>query len=191
MFKEVSKLMQEHTNFPLFGMLLFTEAHPHIIKALKDADYYSALNEITGKEVALFTTVLFLGGYEYPAAPPGVLSLVVPIWKEPQKNKTVLPWFNIKDSRELPLLVIFGYEGRDFYFQKYPIKAESPQDVFNCLQDVLLRISISVQRAKVKNRVYKQKIFEYAQWEMKKFEAYRKARDFFETVSIFRGAIGV
>ena len=191
MFRELSKLIQEHMNFPLFGLLLFTEAHPHIIKALKDTDYYSALNEITGNEVALFATVLFLGEYEYPSPPPGIRGMMVAIWKEPQENKKVLPWFDIQDSRELPFLIIFGHESREFYFQKYPIIADSPQDVFNCLRNVLTRISASVQKASEKSGFNKQKMFELAQWEMKKLESQRKLRDFFETVSTFRGAIGI
>jgi len=178
-------------NYPLWGILLFTEAHPHIIKALKDADYYSALNEITGDNLALFTTMLFVGEYEMPSPPPDVIALLVPVWKEPQQNKKVLPWFSIKDSRELPLLVVFGHEGGEFYYQKYPIKDDSPQDVFNSLKSVLSRVSEAVDRASDENGVYKQKIFEQAQWEMRKLEARQKVKDFFETVSMFRGAIGI
>jgi hypothetical protein len=191
MIREISKLIHEHSNYPLFGILLFSEAHPHVIKALKDKDYYSALNEITGKVVALFTTMLFLGKYEYPSPPPGVLANMVPIWKEPQQNKKIFPWFRIRDSRELPLLVIFGHESGDFYYQKIPIRDESPLDVFNSLNDVLSRISLSVQKATNENGINKQKIFEHAKWEMQKLEAHQKIKDLFETASLFRGAIGL
>lgn len=190
MIREISKLIHEHVNYPLFGILLFSETHPHVIKALKDTDYYSALNKITGKEVALFATMLFPGKYEYPSPPPGVHYNMAPIWKEPQQNKKIFPWFRIRDGRELPLLVIFGHEGGDFYYQKFPVRGESPQDVFNSLNDVLSRISLSVQKAIDENGINKQKIFEYAKWEMQKLEAHQMIKNLFETVSLFRGAIG-
>jgi len=178
-------------NYPLLGILLFTESDPHMIKVLRDPDYYAALDNITGKNLALFATILFQGKYEYPSLPPGVLAHMVPIWREPRQNKKVTPWFSISDSRELPLLVIFGHKSGDFYYQKYPIKAETPETIFNNLKEVLLRISTSVQKARDEGGVNKQIMFEHAQWEMKKLEAHQNIKGFLETVSMFRGAIGV
>ena len=191
MYREVSKLMNEYKDIPLYGILLFTESHPHVIKMLKDADYFSALDTITDTNLALFSTVLFNGHYEFPEPTPGSLAMKVQIWREPHQNMKLLRWFDIDDSRALPLLVIWGYESDGFYFQKYSIEGEDSKDIYNNLNVVLSRISQSVQKAKSNNIVDKQKIFKQARWEIRKLEKHQKIKNFFETVSMFRGAIGI
>lgn len=191
MIRELSGLINEHMNYPLFGILLFTESDPHIIKVLKDADYYAALDEITGNSVALFATILFQGEYKYPLPPPGEIANMMPIWKEPRENKKILPWFNIRDSRELPLLVIFGHQNRDFYYKKYRIKADTPEAIFNDLKDVLSRMSATLQKLGDEGVISKQVMFKQAQWEIRKLEVRQTIKDFFETISTFRGVIGV
>lgn len=191
MIRELSKLMNEHIRYPLFGMLLFTEAHPHIVKMLKDVDYYSALDKISGSNLAFFITMLFRGEYVHPIPPPDILTKMVPVWKEPKQNMKVLPWFDIKDSRVLPLLVIFCHENRKIYFQKHLIKAKSPEEAFNDLNDVLLRISASVQKASDADGINKDVLFRYAQWEIRKLDATQKIINLFEAASTIRGAVGI
>jgi hypothetical protein len=190
MFRELSKLINEHDKYPLFGMLLFTEIHPHVIKTLKDVDYYSALDKISGDEIALFSTMLFHSKPENLSLSPDNFHHMVPIWKEPEENKKILRWFDIKDSQELPALVIFGYGVGNIYYQKYSISSNSSLGVFNKLNIVLSRVSDSVRNNKNNGRVSDNEIFEGAQWEIIKLQAKQKLKDILEQASLFRGAIG-
>ncbi|MDY7012080.1 MAG: hypothetical protein SVX43_00535, partial [Cyanobacteriota bacterium] len=65
-----SKLLENHERFPLFGLILFTRSHPHIVKVLRDRDYYAALNEISGDLLLVFAATLFEGSYKTPSPPP-------------------------------------------------------------------------------------------------------------------------
>ena len=181
-------MLEHYGTFPLFGIILFTEAHPHVIKMLKDRDYYAALNEISGEQIAVFATMLFRGEYEYPSPPPGMLAMMVPIWKEPAENQKVLAWFDIRDSRALPLFVVFTVNGDDLYYQLYPLKSESPQEVFNSLREALSAIAVRLQQSKNTNPI---DIFKMAKWEIKKLRTIQKVRDILEAISLFRGVAGI
>lgn len=188
MIIELKQLLEHYEKYQLFGVILFTEAHPHVIKMLKDRDYYAALNEISGKQIAVFVTMLFRGKYKYPSPPPGVLAHMVPIWKEPAENKKILTWFNIKDSRELPLFVLFTVDSDKLYYQRYPLKSDSPQEVFNSLREVLSAIAFRLQQNKNMDTIG---VFKMAQWEIKKLRAKQKVRDILEAISLFRGIAGI
>ncbi len=182
------QLLEHYEKFPLFGIILFTEAHPHVVKALKDTDYYAALNEVSGEQVVVFATMLFRGEYDYPSPPPDSFALMHPIWKEPKENKQVLSWFDIKDSRDLPLFVLFGVDDNELHYQRYPLKSASPQDVFNSLQEVLSAVSIRTQQNENTDR---KTVFKTAQWEIKKLQVKQKLMDILGAISLFRGVAGM
>jgi hypothetical protein len=50
---------------------------------------------------------------------------------------------------------------------------------------------VKVQLFSDESIVDKQKIFKQARWEIRKLEKHQKIKNFFETVSMFRGAIGI
>ena len=192
MIRELSQLLNENKDYPLWGILLFTDVHANIIKTLRDVDYYRALNEITGSELALFTTILFPQELEMPDRNPYALYDMMPIWKEPRENKKIFPWFNIKDRSELPLLVIFGHADGNFYYQKFSIQDSSVEDAFNSLRSALSRISTIIEKNRKNYGVADPKeIFKQAQWEIKKLATKEKLKNFFEAASTFRGAIGI
>jgi hypothetical protein len=182
------ELLEHHERFPLFGIILFTEAHAHVVKMLKDRQYYAALNEISGDQLVVFATMLFRGEYEYPQPWPGTLSMMREIWKEPKENEKVLSWFGVRDSRVLPMFVLFGVDDNELYYQKHPLKSESVEDVFNSLQQVLSAIAVQTQENRGEDR---RDLFKKAQWEIKKLQARQKVKDILGTVSQFRGIAGV
>lgn len=191
MIRELSYLMREYYHYPLFGMLLFTDAHPHIIKMLRDPDYYSALDMITGDNIALFSTMVFHGEFEYPSPPSEMFAKVLPVWKEPIQNMKVLPWFDIRESRVLPILVVFCHNDGNIYFQKHAIKAESSHDCFNNINKILSRISEVINQVKGADGINKVELFRYAQWEMRVLETEQRIVDLFEAAATFRSAIGI
>ena len=183
-----NQLLEHHEKFSLFGIILFTEVHAHVVKMLKDKEYYAALNEASGDQIAVFATMLFRGTLVYPSPPPGMLAYMMPIWKEPSENKKVLSWFDVKDSTRLPLFVMFGVDGEELYYQKYPLKSESVQELFNSLQETLSAISAQIQGSR---NTDKKGLFRKAQWEMRKLQAAQKVKDILATISQFRGITGV
>ena len=91
----------------IFGVLLFTNAHPHISKVVYDDTYWRALDEISGEKWAIFCTKAEQGTISYPSPPPGVMAYMAPVWKEPNSNKDLLKTFDLKSTESLPSLLIF------------------------------------------------------------------------------------
>lgn len=184
------KLRESYEQFPLFGIILYTSQHPHVIKMLKDEDYLAALNDITGEQIAIFWTGLFPGHYKSPPSEPGQLSIMFMIWQEPNQNKELLSWFDLETSKDLPLLVLFGidFEKNDLYCQKYSIKAESPQNTYNLLQEALSAASTQIQKNSSLDRIA---VFKKAQWEIKKIQARKGFSQLFQLTSLLRGVGGI
>ncbi|MCR3937939.1 MULTISPECIES: hypothetical protein [Aeromonas] len=64
----------------LFGVIIYTNIHPNNKKVLHDDDYWQALHELTGDNLSVFSVRPAKGRYEFPRLPPGVFSMMVPIW---------------------------------------------------------------------------------------------------------------
>ena len=191
MIKEVTEqIRNNYDKYTLFSTLLFTEEHPFIVKALKDPDIYDALDRMTGDHLLLFTSMLFKGRYRYPSISPGVLADIHPIWVEPNENRNLLPLFDIKDSRNLPLLVLFacGENNPDLYWVTHHIKDNSENDVYNSIRQALEPIVHDVSENLDEPR---EKIFQRAKWRMKKLHAKEKLRGLLGIIGFFRGVAGI
>lgn len=92
----------------VFGVLLFTDEHAHIKKALDDDDYWKAFGEVSGPQWPVFAIRAKKGAVGRPDFPDGFIGYMVPVWKEPAENRTFLRELEIQDTRSLPLLVIFA-----------------------------------------------------------------------------------
>jgi len=91
----------------LFGVILYTDENPHIKKALRDDDYWLALDGVTGKNFAVFSVRPEKGRYEFPRFPPGFTGMMVKLWKEPADNKKLIDFFGLESTERLPLLLLF------------------------------------------------------------------------------------
>jgi hypothetical protein len=184
------KLREASDLFPLFGIILFTSSHPHVIKMLKDEDYLSALNDITGNHIAVFATTLFKGEYVTPSFKPGQIGMMCMIWEEPNENKKLLSWFDLNDSKKLPLLVLFGVDVQNdtLYSQKHSIKADSPQSTYNLLQEALSAVSTQIED---NISLDKKSLFKKASWEIKKIQAKQSLERLVGITSLLRGAGGM
>lgn len=180
------KLIETHTKFPLFGILLFTEEHPYVVQLLKDKSFYTAIDIIAKEHIAIFATMLFTGEYKYPRPPLDAMPTILPIWKEPAENKKILSWFKIDDSRDLPVFVIFGIKGDNLYYVNYRIDGDSVESVFNSIQDILLFIDQQTREGKF---IEKQELFQKVQWKVRRNQAKEKLRQILENIALFRGSI--
>lgn len=157
---------------------------------LKDEDYLNALDNITGKNIAVFTTALFPGQYTSPSSTSGRMSMMYKIWQEPEQNKELLSWFDIDSSKKLPLLVLFGidFKNNDLYWHTYSIKAESPLITYNLLQQVLSVTSAQVQE---NTNLDKIALFNKARLEIRKIQATQFLSKLIPLFASLRGAINI
>jgi len=91
----------------LYGIIVYTDAHPHIVKVLRDTDYWDALNEIAGSKWVIFSVKPVTGAYEDPPPGGGLVRELVSVWKEPAENKALLEEFQLSSTERLPLLLVF------------------------------------------------------------------------------------
>lgn len=94
----------------LFGLILYTDAHANIKKAVMDEDYWSSFNEISGKNWVVFSVRPKIGSYDMPDYRPGQMGFMHSVWKEPNDNKSLLAMFNLRDTRDLPILLVFTHD---------------------------------------------------------------------------------
>jgi len=131
----------------IFGVILFTDAHPHLKKILADNDYWSALDEISGPHWVIFSIKPKSGCYSLPQIPPGVFARMIPVWKEPAENKPILETFGIKSTRELPLFVVFTQNNNNEILKiELKIKDDSPEEAYNSLKKNIEIITDAVER---------------------------------------------
>ncbi len=108
-----SELLKTYNKYPLLGIILFTKANASLIKMLEDKAYWNSLDEISGKQIGIFSTRLFDGKSITPDPTQGVLHEMKPIWKEPNENKEILSWFGLDSSKKLPQFVVFSFNTPD------------------------------------------------------------------------------
>lgn len=189
MIKELTeKLFEYYNEYQLFGIILFTDSHPNVAKALKDELYFAALDEISGENILIFATMLFRPRLIYPTPPAGVFTRIEPIWEEPCANIEVLSWFNIDSRDRLPIFVVFGFDSNNLYYYTHPIQSESPGNVFDSLQQILNIITKQMKKNKTLER---KKLFKRLGWKIKMAHATQTAKEVLQTISLFRSVTGI
>lgn len=170
----------------LFGIILFNDSHPHIVKLLKDNDYYKALDELSGSHLAIFATMLFEPAPNIGSS--GKYEMMIPIMKEPKQNQKLFDWFEIKDSESLPMFVLFNGQGSELYFQKHPINDPSIEGTWNSLKEVIEPIVNSIDKNLEEEMP---EIFKKAQWQMRKVRAVNGVKRILGLIGSLRGIAGV
>jgi len=121
----------------LFGVILYTDKHPNIKKVLRDDDYWLALHELTGENFAVFSVRPEKGRYELPKFPPGVIGMMVKIWKEPIDNQKLLNLFEIESTEKLPLLLLFTEINGEHLSIQFKINDTSETEAYNTTKEHL------------------------------------------------------
>jgi hypothetical protein len=128
---------------PLFGIILYTDAHPNIKKVLRDDDYWKALDEISGPKWAIFSVRARKRYIDLP--PEGVHHMMVPVWKEPSANRELLEVFELKDTSGLPVLVIFTFDGENLYRTIVKINESDPNAAFASIKSEVQKVSDALE----------------------------------------------
>ncbi|MVF14932.1 hypothetical protein FT643_22620 [Ketobacter sp. MCCC 1A13808] len=150
-----SSLVEEHRAkdgvADLFGVILFTDEHPNIKKVLRDDDYWLSLHELTGDRFCVFSVKPEKGSYEFPSFPKGTIGMMVQIWKEPSKNRKLIETFELKDTSNLPLLLLFTEVGGKHLKIELKLNDSSQDNAFNSLRDQLQFSRDSLAKVKEEN----------------------------------------
>ena len=122
--------ISEHTVARIFGFIMYTRRHAYIIKALRDNDLWSELDEISGANWPIFSVKpLSEGRYELPKSNRNSSQMLVPIWKEPNENKEFLSVLFIwKDNDEIEQIV-------------WKLSNKNKEEAFNSIREVVSIIS--------------------------------------------------
>jgi hypothetical protein len=121
----------------LFGVVLYTDEHANIKKVLRDDDYWSAFNELTGDDFAVFSIRPKKGEHSVPKMPMGSMGMMVPIWIEPKENRKIIELFELEDTQRLPMLLLFTEVNDSYLSIKLPLKESSVETAYNAIKSQL------------------------------------------------------
>ncbi len=135
--------ISEHTVARIFGFIMYTRRHAYIIKALRDNDLWSELDEISGANWPIFSVKLLSEGrYELPKSNRNSSQMLVPIWKEPNENKEFLSVFSLNESKDLPCFITFIWKDNDEIEQiVWKLSNKNKEEAFNSIREVVSIIS--------------------------------------------------
>jgi hypothetical protein len=92
----------------VYGLVLFTDAHPHLVKVLNDDHYWRAFDQVSGGRWVMFSAKPHAGRRDVRSPQRGNMGLLVPVWHEPKENEALLKEFQLSSTEDLPLLLVFA-----------------------------------------------------------------------------------
>lgn len=187
MLEITTKLHELNGAVPLFGVLLFTEQHPFVVKCLHDSAYSSALHSLSGDHMAVFAAGMRPGSHESPESRPGTFAMMCMVWREPRENLEILGWFGLRDSRKLPLFVVFTFEEDVLLSDCHPVNNDSPEDVFRSIEQALIAVRTSVEKV---GRASPE-LFSDIRARMRRIRLVSGARRALDVIGMLRGAAGL
>lgn len=133
----------------IYGFILYTEQDPYVVKALRDEDFWNALNSKSGDNWPIFAArplqqgrTRFSGG-----GGPGQMSMMIATWDEPKANLPVIRDFGLEDSQDLPLFVAFMWDDEDNLNEiTIPIRGDNVDEVYHSLEKIVRTITRTEER---------------------------------------------
>ena len=121
-----------------FGVILYTDSHPHIKKVLTDNDYWAALDEISGPKWPVFSIKPREGKWDLPDMPSGYMGMMIPVWKEPRENRDLIEAFGIESTEGLPILIVFCLVADDqVLHQSIRLRDRTVEEAYSSLKSAL------------------------------------------------------
>jgi hypothetical protein len=170
----------------IFGLLLYTEEHANIKKVIVDDDYWASFHELSGRKWVVFSVRPLKGEYGFPEFPPGFYGMMCMIWKEPRENKELLEIFGLKDTKNLPLLVVFTHDAEgNILTNSIKLKDDSIDTAYNSIKESIKIVTDAVEGIDEKNRknsegvsnAINMAIFTHKQW-----QNFKRGLDFYQWV---------
>ncbi len=179
-------LVQEYRKkeelFDLFGVVLYSDEHAHVKKALRDDDYWSSIDTLSGDNFAIFSVRPKKGRMGWPKTRPGELAMMVPVWNEPKENLPLLSEFSIKSTERLPLLVVFAHLDGEIAKLEFQLDDSSQEKLYSSFKEAVSVIrntldGISEENIKNANGVFAAVAMSYNHH--KTFSLIKKGVDFY------------
>lgn len=121
------------SNIPVFGVILYTDSSAHVKKALRDDDYWRALDR-SSENWTIFSVRTRQGKWGTPSIPPDSMAMMIPVWREPEANLELLDVFGLDSTKGLPALVVFGVFGEELRHTSIPIDDQNEEAAYNSLK---------------------------------------------------------
>ena len=168
----------------LYGVVLYTDAHAHVAKALSDPYYWKALNERSGNQWIIFAAKGSPGRYEILPPRPGTLAMMRAVWREPAENRELLKAFGLESTERLPALAIFA-EGENGTIEQTLIRlSDAPVDAaYDSLRSVFDLISEALRQVEGENLREGTRAFYAVRYAVK---GYRERQVIVRTLSVWR-----
>lgn len=128
------------SNSRIYGFILYTKGNPYVVKALKDQDFWDALDDLSGPNWIIFSVKPKPQQETYLLRKPCTrMKIVVPVNGE---NKKFLNFFGITDMDMLPCFMAFIW-GDDGKLKTIACKIASEPEtaVYKSLEEIVKIIS--------------------------------------------------
>lgn len=136
--------LYDMSNSRIAGFILYTRKHANVVKVLKDEDYWTCFDEMSGPNWPIFSVrPLDPRRQQYSGRSiPGTISMMVSTLHEPNANKRVLKYFGLEESRDLPCFIVFMWDDNNQLCQiDWKIDDFSVDAAYNSIKEVIELIS--------------------------------------------------
>lgn len=158
--RPIGKLVEQYKTrenvHNVFGVILYTDRNPFVLKMLRDDDFWNALHEISGPRWPIFA-IRPASGYKTSRVPRSTASakkLMVPItrWHEPSANRELLETFKIADTRQLPMLLVFAEGNKGEVLQiAFKIKDADQNSCYKSLKSIVEKCAEAIEKVTAEN----------------------------------------
>lgn len=167
-YKIIELATENNDTDKIFCLILYTNKNPHVVKCLRDDDYWEALNESSGKVFNIYAVRPKEGNYTIPRRNSNNNSIaycMIAIWTEPSDNKELLSELALSDTKDLPVLYFLNKDFGEAY--TVPIEGSNKEEVYNDIEDIITKVCELEQRGKftfekLKNTFLKRKVLKFA-----------------------------
>ena len=128
----------------IYGFILFTRRHANVVNFLQNPNYWNCLDDISGPNWPIFSVrPLMQGNLQFKGSgPKGTTGMMISEWHEPNANRKVLDFFNLKESSDLPCFIGFIWDDRGQLQQfEWKIEESSIDKVYESLKKIVGLIS--------------------------------------------------
>ena len=136
----------------VFGAIVYSDAHAHIKKVLRDEDYWKALDKISGNRWAIFSARALLGRREIRGGgPPGTVSMMIQVWIEPEDNKKLIEALGL-ETTEKPVFVIFTrLSNGEILKSVIELYDDEIENTYQRIKNIVQDITSSIEQIEQKN----------------------------------------
>lgn len=129
---------------PVCGVIVYTDENANVKKLLRDEDYWTAMDQVSGLAWAVFSIRARPGKWIFRSPPSGMVAFMVPVWKEPAANRELLDVFSLDDTKGLPSLVVFAMVREELHRAVVKFYDSTVDLAYASLKGILGRVSTAL-----------------------------------------------